>query len=167
MKTLTLIRHAKSSWKHPDTRDIDRPLNKRGKQDAPLMGVRLGMRKLRPDLIVTSPARRAMSTAVAIAEAVDYPVADIHTDERIYDAWVDDLWSVIREVPDAHQRIYLIGHNPGFNLLAESITGEDVSHFPTCGVVHLELELDAWKAVGENTARLVFFDYPKSRVAPS
>ena len=111
MRRLYLIRHAKSSWSEAGLRDFDRPLNSRGKVDAPYMGKRLAAHGVRPDLIFASPAKRTRKTAQYIAEAVDYPVKDIVFFAAIYEAGVADLLRIIGQAMDEAGCLFLIGHN--------------------------------------------------------
>src|SRR5688500_4533393 len=113
LKTLVLVRHAKSSWKDASLPDRDRPLNRRGKRDAPEMGRRLAQLVGTPDLIVSSPAARALATARVFAEAVDYPVDGIREEERIYEAAPTEILDVIRDIDDDVDGVPLFGHNPG------------------------------------------------------
>jgi phosphohistidine phosphatase len=163
MKILTLVRHAKSSWKNPDLADHERPLNKRGERDAPEMGRRLAAQGQCPDLIVTSPAVRAKVTAETIAEAVGYRVGDIVEDERIYEANAGKLLDVIRELDDSHRHVMLFGHNPGFTHLVNRLAEDAVDNVPTCGVVQLEHEGGSWSEVGRLGSMTMDFDYPKNQ----
>ena len=164
MKRLYLIRHAKSSWKDQGLADIERPLNKRGKQDAPFMGKRLKETKVHPDLIVSSPAKRALKTAKVIAEEIGYPKKRIKTDESIYLAGVSTLLHVIQNIEDSYQQVMLFGHNPGFTDLAESLTNQKFDNIPTCGIVCMDFDINSWKKVSEGKGKVVFFDYPKKYV---
>lgn len=163
MKRLFLIRHAKSSWSDPDLRDFDRPLNKRGKHDAPVMARRLAKKGTAPDFILTSPARRALKTAKIIAAEVGYPKGKIRTDDAIYLADVPTLTNVIRKIDDVHKRVFLFGHNPGLTMLAFYLTGYQVDNIPTCGIFSINFETSSWQDVGEGNGKVAFFDYPKKR----
>jgi phosphohistidine phosphatase len=165
VKLLTLIRHAKSSWDFPELPDFDRPLNKRGQRNAPDMGKRLADLGIRPDLIVTSPARRAIDTARIIAEAVEYPSETLRQEPRIYEATPGELIRVITGLPDDCGHAFLVGHNPGLTLLANTLTGSSIDNVPTCGVVRCVLDLDTWSKTEPGCGRLIDFDYPKRRPA--
>ena len=162
MKTLILIRHAKSSWKDASLADRDRPLNKRGKRDAPEMGRRLAARGGAPDLIVSSPATRALATARVIAEAVGYPVDGIREDERIYMASPAELLEAIRGLDDGHERVFLFGHNPGLTELVNELSEPALDNVPTCGVVELRLAADRWADLSPDKIQRADFDTPKS-----
>ena len=112
MKTLFLIRHAKSSWDDTALPDKDRPLGDRGRRDAPKMGKRLAKRDVKPDLILSSPARRALTTAEIVAKKLDYKLKDIVVDDRLYTGAVHDPLNVIHKVGDKLERVMLFGHNP-------------------------------------------------------
>jgi phosphohistidine phosphatase len=133
MKTLFLVRHAKSSWDDPALPDKDRPLNDRGKRDAPKMGERLAKRDVRPDLILSSPAMRALTTAQIIAKKLDYKRKDIVVDDRLYGVEPDDLLDVIHKLGDKLERVMLFGHNPELTELAHRLSSQ-ITHMPTCAV---------------------------------
>lgn len=162
MKTLYLIRHAKSSWKDGGLRDFERPLNKRGKRDAPEMGERLKENKVKADVIISSPAKRAYKTAKIIAKEIEYPVKKILKKDSVYLADVPTLIKVIRKISEKHHQAMLFGHNPGLTMLANFlISGEQVENIPTCGIFCVEFEIDSWKEVEQGMGKIRFFDYPK------
>lgn len=162
MKTLYLIRHAKSSWKDPELQDFERPLNKRGKRDAPEMGQRLKENKAGIDVIISSPAQRTLKTAKIIAREIDFPVKKIVKKDSVYLADVPTLVKVIRKISDKHHQAMLFGHNPGLTTLANFlVNGEQVENIPTCGIFCIEFEIDSWKKVEQGIGKMLFFDYPK------
>lgn len=161
MKRLYLIRHAKSSWADPTLKDFDRPLNKRGKRDAPFMGEKLAERKIRPDFILSSSAKRAEKTARTIAKAIAYPPKKIFFTEAIYLADESELYRIVRSCDDKVTTLFLVGHNFGITDFAVSLSGEQIGNIPTCGIAALEFDLDSWQQVGANSGRLLFFDWPK------
>jgi len=163
MKTLYLIRHAKSSWDFPHLSDSERPLNKRGKRDAPDMGDRLAKKGLFPDLMLSSPANRALTTCRVIAGKLGYPEEAIETDKKIYHAGVDELLKVIRQIDDTWNTVCLFGHNPGFTDFANELTHSDIYNIPTCGVFACSFSIDSWKDAGYGKGKRIFYDYPKSR----
>ncbi len=164
MKRLYLIRHAKSSWKNPDLADFDRPLNKRGKENAPFMGRRLRKYNVKPDLLLSSPAKRALKTAKLIAGEIDFPKENIVTEELIYEAGVRTLVQVIQNLEDSFHQVMLFGHNPGFTALAECLTAYEVYNIPTCGIFCVDFEIDSWKKVAKDVGIVKFFDYPKKHL---
>lgn len=163
MKTLFLVRHAKSSWDDMRLADFDRPLASRGFRDAPEMGRRLAAQNILPDLILSSPANRAFSTATIIARSIDYDLDKIETRQDIYLAGVRTLVSQIQSVPDKINKLMMFGHNPGFTDLANYLSGSNILNVPTAGVVCIEFQLDKWSMVDKNSGRLKFFDYPKNQ----
>jgi phosphohistidine phosphatase len=166
MKTLTLIRHAKSSWKYPGLADYDRPLNKRGRQDAAMMAARLAARGFAPRRILTSPALRALRTAEAMAAANDLPSQRIEITPLIYGGGVQDLLQLIRELAPDETWVALVGHNPEFTSLACRLSGRSIENVPTCGVVESQFETDRWQQIGvDGVAACRFdFDFPKNRL---
>ena len=160
MKTLFLVRHAKSSWDDTALPDKDRPLDARGKRDAPTIGERLARRDVKPDLIVSSPARRALTTAEIIARKLDYKLKDIVVDDRLYASAVDDLLNVIHKLGDKQERVMLFGHNPELTELAHRFSSE-ITHMPTCAVAEFTFNAKSWSNIGKATLAKVALDYPK------
>lgn len=161
-KRLTLVRHAKSSWEQAGLADFDRPLNDRGKRDAPVMGKRLAARGLKPDRLVCSPAKRALTTANIIAGEIGYPVEAIVADKRIYGATVPGLLAVLGEQDPHCEHLMLVGHNPGFTELCNHIGNRPISNLPTCGVFCVEFEIAAWAEVEWSQGKVLLFDFPKN-----
>jgi len=143
MKTLLLLRHAKSSWKNPDLADHERPLKKRGKRDAPNMGKFLAKNDLLPDLIVTSTAVRARETARLLADAAAYP-GNIHEDETLYPTEVRRCITTIQGLSDEYSRVMLVGHNPGLEDFLGNVAGR-YERFPTCAVARLDADIEQWR----------------------
>jgi len=162
MKTLFLIRHAKSSWDDPSLADHERPLNDRGKRDAPKMGERLAGRGVTADLILSSSAARALTTAQIIAEKIGYDPRGIVADRRIYGAQVSTLLYLIQELDNAHERVMLFGHNPELTELAHRFSS-DIVDLPTCAVVELTFDAGRWADVVARKPVAVRFDAPKKR----
>lgn len=160
MKILYLIRHAKSSWDDPTLADHDRPLNERGKRDAPKMGERLAQRGVKADLIISSSAVRALTTAQTIAEKIGYDQARIVADRRLYGAQVSALLYLIQELDDQHVRVMLFGHNPEFTDLARFF-GCEIDELPTCAVVEMTFEVDHWSEVIKQKPVKVWISTPK------
>ncbi len=161
MKKLFIVRHAKSSWDNPKLDDYDRPLNKRGKRNAPEMGKRLAQKNIKPDLIISSPAKRAASTAKRIAREISYPVDKIIKNDRIYHGSNSEVIDVIRNVKDSVNTLMIFGHNPGFTDLANYLSGSNIYNIPTCGVVEIDFNINTWKDIDRNGGDLIEFDYPK------
>ena len=164
MKTLYLIRHAKSSWKFPDLDDFDRPLNKRGKHDAPMMGRRLHQQGIQPDLIVSSPAERAQRTARAVANAVDYQQFSIQYDKTLYHATDAAMQAVLSEVSDSVDTLVMVGHNPGLTDFFNRLTAHHIDNIVTTGVVAVTFSVDQWSEVQlDGTGEFLWYDYPKAK----
>ncbi len=154
MKTLLILRHAKSSWKDDDLADHDRPLNKRGKRDAPRIGRRLRESQLAPELIVSSTAKRARKTASSVAEACAYEGV-LELDGSLYLASPSQYILVLRRVPEQVQRVLVVGHNPGAEELLAQLTGQEVG-LPTGALAHVEVDVAGWGDLTEQTrGRLV------------
>jgi len=160
MKTLFLVRHAKSSRDDPSLPDRDRPLDDRGKQDGQEMGKCLAKRDVKPDLLLSSPALRALTTAKLIAEEIGYKLKDIVVDDQLYASDADDLLAVIRALDRKLDRVMLFGHNPEFTDLANRLSSE-IIEMPTCAIVEFNFDTKAWSDVGERKPAKVIFDYPK------
>lgn len=163
MKTLFILRHAKSSWKDPELADHDRPLNKRGKRDVPEMGVRLKARGVLPDLVLCSDARRALDTGIPIAEKLGVPPFAIQREADFYHATDEAILKRIKSLDDRLQKVMVVGHNPGLTDLANRFLPQFLPNLPTAGVVELVFEIDAWRDI--DTLRLVRHDvdFPKNR----
>jgi phosphohistidine phosphatase len=156
MKTLFLLRHAKSSWKEVDVADFDRPLNERGRHAAPFMGRLLRERGLKPDLIISSPARRARKTAKLFKDAGEFN-APLVFDERIYEASPTTLLYVAAEADDSNSSIMLVGHNPGIEGTVRLLTGQ-AEAMPTAAIAVIDLDIDGWKDIsaGRGGLRAIF-----------
>jgi len=160
MKTLFLIRHAKSSWGDTALPDKDRPLNDRGRRDAPKIGERLAKRDVKPDLILSSPAMRALKTAEIIAKKLDYRRRDIVVDDRLYAVEADNLLDVIHKLGDKLERVMLFGHNPELTELAHRLSSK-ITHMPTCAVAEFTFDAKSWSRIGKVKPAKVTLDYPK------
>jgi phosphohistidine phosphatase len=164
MKTLTIVRHAKSSWKDTGLRDRDRPLNQRGKRDAPEMGRRIQAHGIRPSLIVSSPAKRAWTTATVVAEAINYPREFLHKEDALYLASLETILDVIVAQDNGFNNLMLFGHNPGFTDMANFLVPGLTNNLPTAGVVSVEIEQDDWNLYARPRTRLLVHDWPKKNL---
>jgi phosphohistidine phosphatase len=162
MKTLYILRHAKSSWKFEDLSDHDRPLNKRGRADAPMIGQELASRDVKPDLIISSPAVRAITTATLVGKEIDYEPDEILVDDRVYGADKQELMEIVQQAPAEVDKLMLIGHNEAITEFANMLAPEPVASIPTAGVVALRFDCDNWGEISRNNAELLFFDFPKN-----
>jgi phosphohistidine phosphatase len=160
-KTLYLVRHAKSSWDDPSLDDRDRPLNTRGRHTAPEMGRRLVEQGHQPELIISSPANRARSTAAKIAAEIGYDPADIHHEEALYFAGVFRMCEVVEAVPDSYNSVMLVGHNPEMTSLLNAISDASIGNMPTCAIAIIRFEMDSWADLRSEEGILIGYDYPK------
>jgi phosphohistidine phosphatase len=143
MKTLLLLRHAKSSWDDPNVSDHDRPLNARGLRDAPKIGNLVKQHGLMPDLIIASTAARAQVTARQVAMHCDYRGV-IDTSGSLYQAAPDEYIQYLRSLPDEYAAVLVVGHNPGLEDLLELITGS-YQQMPTAALAYVSLEIAGWR----------------------
>lgn len=161
MKTLLIMRHAKSSWDEIGLRDSERPLNKRGKRDAPAMGALLRERNFRLDRIVSSPAVRALCTAEAVAEQMQYSSEAIVQENRLYEASAIQLLMVVYSWDDAWNTVLMVGHNPGLTQFVNQLTGMGVDNVPTAGIVTIKYAVEQWRDIGNVKGQIHSFEYPK------
>ena len=149
MKTLILMRHAKSSWKNKDLPDIERPLSRRGEKDAPEMGKLLKKKDLVPNRIIASPAVRASQTAEAVSKKSGYENGIVYVD-KLYLAESDVILDTLKELPDDLEKVMLIGHNPGLECVLQMLTGK-VESMPTASIVNISLPIEHWMEIGGET----------------
>ncbi len=164
MKTIYLLRHAKSSWDDLSLGDFERPLNKRGQEAAPLIGRYMRKNRIDPQLVVCSPARRAMQTARLALESANIN-ASVQYERRIYQASGDELLAVLAELADSVDQALLIGHNPGLDDLIYTLSGVD-SHMPTAALAKLSLEAKRWRDIGPGCGSLEWLIRPKELRGP-
>jgi len=161
---LLICRHAKSDWRHAGLSDFDRPLNERGERDAPEMGRRLVRHGVQPDLIMTSPAARALATALHYAGQLGMPSGQVIQNPAQYAASVPELISLIRKVDPGVSTLMLVGHNPESTGLANELGGLNIDNIPTCGIAALAFPHCAWAELTVGSGVLLFFDYPKKQL---
>ena len=148
MKTLLILRHAKSDWGNSQLSDHDRPLNDRGKYDAPRMGAWLKRQKMVPELIISSTAERALTTAELVALSADFE-GELRTDRKFYLAGPPTYVEILNELPDSYERVMVVGHNPGMEDLVEALTGLTTG-MPTAAVACIELPITSWAALKDD-----------------
>ena len=148
-KTLLILRHAKSSWEFSELSDHDRPLNSRGKRDAPRIGRKLFKEGLTPQLIISSPAVRAYSTAEKVAKACGYDW-EITVDSSLYASGYTEYLNVLKIQNDQYDIVMLVRHNPHSEQLLEILTGKMIA-MPTCSVAYVKLHIRKWKEVKAQT----------------
>jgi phosphohistidine phosphatase len=162
MKTLFLLRHAKSSWDDPLISDFDRPLNKRGKSEAVVMGKFMKANGINPELIVSSSAKRARKTAKRISREIKYPKDKIIQEDTIYEATVRKLLEIIIRLNDKYSEVMLIGHNPGFSNLAAVFTDSEMpGDITTCGLLAIDFDIASWKDITKSHGVKMFYYYPE------
>lgn len=162
MKTLILARHAKSSWKQPDLSDHDRPLNKRGRLDAPRMAAYLTAHYAPPQRIVSSTAERAASTARLLAKGLGYFPDEIDHLPRLYLANAPTLLAVARGLPAELDTVMLVAHNPGMTDFVNALCDAGLDNLPTCGVARIGFDVSDWRALAPGEGQLLSLDVPKA-----
>jgi len=161
MKSLTIVRHAKSSWKDRGLSDRERPLNTRGDRDAPIMGRRVAAAGIRPSQIISSPAVRAWTTARIFAKELGYPIEFLQREDGLYLASLDNLLDVVATQDDGFNHLMLFGHNPGLTDLVNYLVPGLTNNLPTAGVVSVDLDCNGWMLFDRPPGELVLHDYPK------
>jgi len=156
------MRHAKSSWDFEDLSDHDRPLDNRGRKDAPLMARELVSREITIDLLMSSTAVRALTTASLVARELEYETDKIALEEQIYKADKQELLEIINGIPNQFDKVMLIGHNNTITELANLLSPDLIPEIPTTGVVALSFDCTTWSEISKENATLEFFDYPKN-----
>ncbi|WP_395376691.1 SixA phosphatase family protein [Marinicella sp. W31] len=165
-KHLFILRHAKSSWKHPQLEDFERPLNKRGERNLPSMAEYLkhNYTDIAPQYILSSGAKRALITAQGFAEVLGLPIANLNEPDALYHADRSILMRHVMRIPDAVERAMLVGHNPGLTDFANDLMCQQSDHImnlPTCAFVVLNFDLDSWSQIQGSSAYVTGFEYPK------
>lgn len=161
MKTLFLIRHAKSSWSDPSLKDFDRPLNSRGERDAPMMAKLLHKTNPDIDIFLSSPANRALTTAIIIAKEFDLSEKDIIKNDNLYHASPSRILQVIAEQDDSLDSLAVFAHNPGLTDLANQLCSTRIDNLPTTGIFVVQFNVKTWAEIKNTTGDFLFFDYPK------
>src|SRR5690348_3595826 len=162
-KLLLLIRHAKSSWDDIGQKDFDRPLNERGKNDAPAMAKKIRKEKdVELDAIVSSPAKRALETAKYFAKEFDIKKKHIIEVPKLYEPTIDAFYDAVANIDDDYKAVALFSHNPGITAFANQLTNVHVDDMPTCAVFALRVLADEWKNFQLAEKEFWFFDYPKN-----
>ena len=162
MKKILFIRHAKSDWSFTDLADIDRPLNKRGKKDAPEMGKRLLDRKEKPECIYRSPSMRTTQTIELLSETASWQDVEIKEEDWLYMASRQDFLVGIEKIKNEIDFVCLCAHNPGTTDIVNYLSGENINNMPTCGIAIIEFNTDNWVEVSGGTGKLLLFDFPKN-----
>lgn len=161
MITVSFIRHAKSD-RSINTSDFERPLNDRGLQDAPLMGKIIQEKYQKPDLILSSPAVRAKTTAQIIAKAIDYPEKEIQYIEDLYFADTETYLDIIRKLDTDFKHIFVVSHNPGTTYIINRVSNARLDYMPTCGIAEIEFDENSWANINDKSGKIKQFDIPKN-----
>ena len=160
MKTLYLVRHAKSSWDHPGLTDFERPLLEKGIIKTKKVIKFLKEKKVRIDLMISSPAVRAIETAKLIAKGLDYPIDKIITEKKIYEGTIDEILDIIYETDNKIDSLMLFGHNPNFSILAGSFVQLGDDFLPTSGIIGISFSTGKWKMISSAGAKKEFLVCP-------
>jgi phosphohistidine phosphatase len=161
-KILLLIRHAKSSWNDPSLSDFERPLNDRGKKDAPEMAKKLSDKKIDFDAFVSSPAKRARQTCKYFAKALDLGKKKIVSEPKLYEAGEENFYEVIEALKNKWDHVAIFSHNPGITAFANSLTETRIDDMPTCSIFAVKINSDKWKNFKAAKKEFLFFDFPKT-----
>lgn len=161
MKKLFLLRHARTEDKQPGQKDIERELTAVGLQNATRMGMNFKKKQIQFDIIICSPAERAKTTALLIAEQIKYDTSRIHFNEDIYEASARTLLQVVNKFKDDWNQVLLVGHNPSISYLAEFFTKQDIGDMTSCGVVEIHFDSNQWVETSEGTGELIGYEYPE------
>lgn len=164
MKYLYLVRHAKSSWDDLSLEDAKRPLNERGMRDAPRMAKRLKEKEVVIDQMMSSHAVRALATCKNFSYVLKYPEENIMVRPSLYHASEDGMLQEVHQLNDTLDTVMIVGHNPGLTDFVNSLTGELITNVPTSGIVACAFDVDSWKDITWGAGKMLFFDYPKSKV---
>lgn len=162
MKTLVIVRHAKSSWQDPFLSDHERPLAPRGLRDAPVMGAVLAEMGPPVDRVISSSAVRALSTAELVIHEMGLPWDEIWIEDALYHATEEEMIELIQEQDDYIDGLMIFGHNPGMTYLVNDLSDLDLDNLPTCGVVVLQFDVESWFEIGEVEAVSAVYDFPKN-----
>lgn len=162
MKHLLIIRHAKSSWSDPALPDFDRPLNERGKQDAPQMAQRLLAKSISIDAFISSPAKRARKTAALFAAEYQVDKDKILLIPELYHASPANFFEAIAQSPEQANTIAVFSHNPGITEFVNLLTEVRIDDMPTCAIFGVQVSAETWKQFRDAPKSFWFFDYPKS-----
>jgi phosphohistidine phosphatase len=162
-RLLYIIRHGKSSWDHSGLDDIDRPLAERGIQNSEDMALRLAGKGLIPELLLSSPASRALNTALIMARFWRLDASALQIHEALYDAYLSDIEKVVSGMPSKVRSMAIFGHNPAWTAYSNKFLNVSLDNLPTAGVVVVTLESDSWKGLGRSQVKATHVDYPKKK----
>ena len=161
MKSVFIIRHAKSSWDEPDLPDVVRPLSNRGKKASKIIGQYLAKLHEKPDLMISSPASRAYHTATNVAQILGYRLKSIAVQPEIYFEGEQGVLNVLRNLEDKYENIFIFGHEPTCSDITETLCGQVISKFATASIAKIDLNIDKWKDIYQSKGKLNFFISPR------
>ena len=161
MKTLIVVRHAKSSWANIGERDFDRNLTDRGKEDAPVMAEKLLHTKIKIDAFVSSPAKRTRKTAKAFIEAYGKTKKDIILSDDLYNASSSIFYETVNALNDEYDAVAVFGHNPGITDFVNTLCNTHIDEMPTCSMFAVQIPITSWKNFKETEKEFLFFKFPK------
>ena len=161
MKTVYLVRHAKSSWDNPGLSDSDRPLNKRGLNDAPFMAKMMRGKGVKPDVLISSPAKRALTTASFFQTEMGLSAQQLLVRDEIYEASSQEILALINKLPQEYRTVMLFGHNPTFTYVANKFSKKLIDNIPTCGVIRIDAKTEQWKDFSPDHASVTESYFPK------
>ena len=161
LKNICFVRHAKSSWVNLELADIDRPLNKRGERDAPYMATKMVELKILPEIILTSPALRARTTARIFSDAANLESDRFLVKDMLYGADVAGIVKMVQDVDENIKSVFVFGHNPTLTIMANCFAGVDINNVPTCGILQAKTMVSSWKDWSPEVSAFVGFYYPK------
>ncbi len=160
-KKLVIVRHGKSDWSREDRSDVDRPLKDRGVRDAYEMSQRLLQQNIQPELVASSPANRALHTAVIFCREMEIPLKNLLVDESFYISYEEKVFETLQQFDNKVNSLMIFGHNPTFTSLANLFVSDEIENIPTCGIVILNFKIKDWQEIAGKTLESYVFDYPK------
>ncbi|NTW68698.1 MAG: phosphohistidine phosphatase [Chlorobiaceae bacterium] len=161
MKTICLVRHAKSNWADAHTADFDRSLNSRGEHSSGIMAEVLKEMGVVPDLIISSPANRAITTAELFSEILNFPQEQIVKRIEIYEGRADQLLTIVQQIPESSKSALIFGHNPTITEFANLLSGSHLESMETCGMVRIDLDIAKWNDAAYGKGKQIWYEYPK------
>jgi phosphohistidine phosphatase len=166
MKTVYIVRHAKSGWESGITKDFDRTLNDRGLRTAPIMAKMLKEKKVQPDLVISSPANRALTTAKLFAVILGYPENCIEEKMELYDAHAGTILETLRHIPDDCRTAMIFGHNPSLIEFASLFSGKKIDTLVPCGIIRIDLDISSWKESSCREGKIIWYEMPEKHTYP-
>lgn len=162
MKTLLLVRHAKSSWDNLQLADFERPLNDRGKKDAPVMAEKVRGKNIKIERFISSPAKRAKKTASIFMDEYGMKEKELVLLPSLYEASVRNFYDAVENINDKDDTVAFFSHNPGITAFVNTLTEKNIDNMPTCGVFAIKIKTKKWEDFKKAEKEFLFFDYPKN-----